>query len=60
MAEEPMSPEPGANPEEASTTSRPAFMGTAVPVPDTAARRSTTPRWVPLSIVVVFTPMTSA
>jgi len=51
MTEEPMSPEPGATPEEAPTASRPAFMGTAVPVPDRAARRSTMPRWVPLSIV---------
>lgn len=51
MTEEPISPEPGANPDEAPDSSRPAFMGTAVPVPERAGRQTALPRWVPLSIV---------
>ncbi len=37
---------------ETPQASRPAFMGTAAPVPDRARRQSTVPRWVPLSIAV--------
>ena len=36
---------------EASGFSRPAFMGTALPVPERTGRQSKLPRWVPLSIV---------
>jgi len=46
MTDESVSPDHEAAPE----TSRPAFMGTAAPVPERARRQGTVPRWVPLSI----------
>jgi len=49
MIEEPTGPK--ATGEEAPEGSRPAFMGTAAPVPERTRRQGTVPRWVPLSIV---------
>lgn len=49
MTDEPMNPGPGTTPGEVPESSRPAFLGTTIPVPDRARRQSKSPRRVPLS-----------